>query len=57
MQLLRDKKRVARNPLKENYGVKVDKQRKKVKRDIIKEYININWRFVDTEALYLNYYK
>ena len=58
MQLLRDKKRVARNPLKENYVIKLDNKTKKVKRDLPqKEYININWKFIDEETLYNNYYK
>ena len=57
MQLLRDKKRIARNPAKENYWDKCDKCRKKVKRYLPdKNYINVNWKYIDEEKLYNNLY-
>lgn len=61
MQLLRDKKRVAKNPMKENYSAwnyDKSKKAKQLKRNLPdKNYINVNWQFIDEETLYNNYYK
>lgn len=56
MQLLRDKKRVAKNPTKENYiswNYNKSKKIKQLKRDIPdKNYINVNWQYIDEESFY-----
>lgn len=61
MQLLRDKKRIAKNPTKENYlawNYDKSKKAKQLKRNLPdKNYINVNWQFIDEETLYNNYYK